>query len=321
MLLLLLFYHQISPLAARDKVGHALRFANNHQPSSSRKKTITKQPRVNRQSPPLHHHHHRRQGSFSSSSIGSGAYSASASTAASTNASHVRVPTATKAELVASLVEVAKEEPKVWDSVVDHLTHQQQHHHQCHSGDPAVGGVPGDATNVANHHHLPSADEIGSSSHDDCYQTGFADPVALENIAYAVDTKTDDEALDELIHMLNNDATEEYIQDVLDQAAMSHAPQVPPSVTVNISVEQPREPYSLYSSTATADPAFSYSGHYSASPATTNNNNNLATQQQQPHAHKHKRIYSVDDDMWSVMKEPLPLLEDLDTITDGDEWR
>ena len=70
-------------------------------------------------------------------------------------------------------------------------------------------------------------------------------------------------------------------------------------------------------------PVTSYSGpssvdhyHHSATPAAT-------TAQQQPHAHKHKRIYSVDDDMWSVMKEPLPLLEDLDTEAEGedDNWR
>ena len=280
--------------------------------------------------PPLGRPHLQRSGSYGSSTNSSGASTSSASL-------HARAPSATKAELVASLVEVAKEEPKVWNSVVDHLTHQHHHH--------ATAGEEGSALvhhNHHHHHHAQYPEAVGSE-----YQTGFADPVALENIAYAVESKTDDEALDELIHMLNNDATEEYIQDVLDQAALSHEAPVPPSVTVNISATSSEEeaerreayghPHDVVAST---EPGYR-GGTVEHSHSITTNTTNSSSGDEDQHkplqkcnsrshysSHglrllQHKRVFTADDDMmWSVLKEPLPLHDVGETgEPDGYDWR
>lgn len=239
-------WEEISPLAGRDKIGHALRFANNHLSSNKGKKSRKATP--------------KRQGSFSSSSATSGTTATTA-------------PTPSKAELVASLVEVAKDEPKVWDSLVDHLTHD------------ALATVPVTTGSGA---------EMASDTHNQRVVC-IVDPVALENIAYAVESNTDDAALDDLVALLNNDdiVTEEAIQDVLTMAAMESSnntpDEIPPTVTINVS------PGSMNQTEVTA--AF----------ATLLVDSNSAFAESSTSAMHH---FSMDDDMWSIMKEPI--LEDLD---------
>ncbi|CAB9515312.1 expressed unknown protein [Seminavis robusta] len=229
-------WEEITPLQGRDKIGHALRFANSNAPKGSKGKKVRKGL--------------RRQGSFSSCSA----------TTASTSAAAKR----TKAELVASVVEVVKEEPKVWDSLVDHLTSTEE----------------------------PTPEEAGSRHHQRV--ASLVDPVALENIAYAVESNNnDDAALDDLITLLNDEniITEETLQDVLDMAAFDQE-EVPPTVSISLSPD---------SSAGMPPPAPVGSG---ASHSSTNSVN--AEKQQ------HVRGFSVDDDAWSVMKEPL---------MDFDDWR
>lgn len=281
--------------------------------------------------PHLGRSHLPRNSSFSSSNnsqySASGGSSGASLGGGSSTSHHRRSSSVSKADLVASLVEVAKEEPQVWDSVVDHLTHQQQYT----SGETA--------SNLLQYHHHDGAqpDEAISSE----YATGFSDPVALENIAYAVESKTDDDALDELIHMLNNDATEEFIQDVLDQANVNLEPQVPPSVTVNISPSSSgdvREQDHAFNKNdnclhETGVPETGYCGsteQYDAGSTTSHEQDehtplpdtsgNIPTYHRQ--LLQHKRIYTADDDMWSVMKEPLPLQDLAETgELDGCDWQ
>lgn len=117
-----------------------------------------------------------------------------------------------------NLVEVAKEEPKVLDAIVDHLTHQD-----------ALATVHAETVEST-----PEAQEAAAAHHQRV--ASVVDPVALENIAYAVDCNTDDAALDELISLLNHDDTiaEEDIQEMLDMAAAEVSDEVPPTVTINM---------------------------------------------------------------------------------------
>jgi hypothetical protein len=215
-------WEEITPLQARDKIGHALRFANSHTVTNAKASTKTKK---SKKATGL-----TRQGSFSSSSATS-----SSSTAVKPS----------KAELVAELVEVAKDEPKVWDSLVDRLAHQD-----ARAGEPTPDQV------TSRHNRMAS----------------LADPVALENIAYAMESNTEDAALDDLINMLNDDecVTEEDLQDVLDRAAAeADKTEVPPTVSISRGITPMRCASSV---------AISRSG--------------------------------TEEDMWSVMQEPLLEIDD-----------
>jgi hypothetical protein len=227
-------WEEITPLQARDKIGHALRFANHHTVASVNVKATTKSKKSKKGTGIV------RQGSFSSSSA----------TSSSTVAAGDAKPS--KAELVAELVEVAKDEPKVWDSLVDRLAHQD-----VRSG--SGGPTPDD---VASRHQRMAS---------------LADPVALENIAYAMESNTEDAALDDLINLLNNDefVTEEDLQDVLDMAsAEADKTEVPPTVSISVVEKRP-----------------------SAMPMRCATSVNLSR-------------FGTEDDMWSVMNEPLLDMDD-----------
>jgi len=256
-------WEEITPLAGRDKIGHALRFANNNQPKTIKKKS--KKALL------------KRQGSFSSVE---GDDSESSIAGAAENA-------AAKADLVASLVEVAKEEPKVWNSVVDHLTLQD-----------VLTSVPDSAT--SNGHDYSDQDVEEAMAHQ-AVANAITDPLALENIAYAVDTKTDDAALDELITLLNNDEID--TEDVQDILAMAHGTSgvevAPPSVTFAVK----------HTEHVQADPTTSSEMMPPLVPAATYP---VVAQHHRRRSsagsimwQMHKRGLSADDDMWSVMQEPL----------------
>lgn len=240
-------WEEITPLQGRDKIGHALRFANNHAASGK-----TKKPRKAL----------RRQGSFGSASNAS-------------NASSYALPT--KAELVKNLVEVAVEEPKVMGALVDHLTLQ----------DALAASVPSDAAAT------PEAKEAAKARHERV--ASLVDPLALENIAYAVDCKTDDAALDELIDLLNHDDTiqEEDIQDILDMAADA---EVPTTITLGDAVAD--APVSA----SKEDMAMESSGYdqfdVNTEPEIPPRKDEYAAKHQ-----NHNR--QTSDGIWSVMNEPL----------------
>jgi len=356
-------WEEISPLAARDKVGHALRFANNYQAGgtkSKKKATTTTSSSTQRKRTVV-----RRQGSFSSSSTSTTTAAASLTTAASpTEVAAATITTntsttapahpPTKAELVASLVEVAKEEPKVWDHVVDHLT--LAHNQETAAAAAAANGCGGAGAGSEmaptglegnNYHQYPYIHQQHQNNHHHHHQRQLscADPVALENIAYAMDTNTEDAALDELMHYLDNDATEEFIQDVLDQVAEGKGlgeqqPEqqqqqqsdeeeeeeelvddpVPPSVTINVGPSSSLLPRpqgvtsSVSEESGTTIPIYDTTRgedqqhDYYQQPKNPHRRTNSSLQQHQHHLqqrNKHQRIYSVDDDSWSVMKEPI----------------
>lgn len=243
-------WEEITPLQGRDKIGHALRFANNHNAAGGAGKA-TKSKRSRKAL--------KRQGSFSSTSATSGTSSA------------ITAPPS-KAEMVKNLVEVAKEEPKVMDAIVDHLTLQDA---------LATGPVDGAAA-------APGSMEAVAAADHHRRVASIVDPVALENIAYAVDTnKADDAALDELISLLNHDDTiqEEDIQDLLD---LADDQEVPPTIAI-VPLGEPAGSAAVPAVAASASleeillPDSNLSG---VVPARTRN-------------------FSVDDDVWSVMKEPI----------------
>lgn len=241
-----------------------MRFANNHAATTGKSKKSRKAL--------------RRQGSFSSTS----------NTSAT---SSYALPT--KAELVETLVEVAKEEPKVMDAIVDHLTLQDA---LATSAAPAAddGQVATEAQEEAAARHQRVA--------------SIVDPVALENIAYGVDCGMDDGALDELIDLLNHDDTilEEDIQDILDMAA--EGSEVPPTIAINFGATT--EPAQVSSSSHNHVDAALTSFRYDAPVAITSGvEADVAVSQAEFAAQHHSREFS--DGLFSVMREP---------ILDGD-WR
>jgi hypothetical protein len=253
-------WEEITPLQGRDKIGHALRFANNHN-------ATTKATKSKRSRKAL-----KRQGSFSSTSATSGTSSA--------------IAPPSKAEMVKNLVEVAIEEPKVMDAIVDHLTLQDALATLPTDGVPSAAGFQEAA--AAHHRRVAS----------------IVDPVALENIAYAVDTnKADDAALDELISLLNHDDTiqEEDIQDLLD---LADDQEVPPTIAIMAS----------FGGTGDADSMASFggTGDAAAVPAVAASSSleemllpDSAFSAFSDLAPAHARKSSADDDIWSVMKEPI----------------
>jgi hypothetical protein len=241
-------WEEITPLQARDKIGHALRFANHH--------TVTNAKGSTKKSSKKATGGLVRQSSFSSSSATS-----SSSTAADTKPS--------KAELVAELVEVAKEEPKVWDSLVDRLAHQEAALASRTTGTSHhINGFGTTPDHVASRHNRMAS---------------LADPVALENIAYAMESNTEDAALDDLIILLNDDecVTEEDLQDVLDMAAaeVDKTQEVPPTVSISVMGKRP-PPGTLMMMRSRSSSV------------------NLSSRS------------GTEDDMWSVMNEPLLEIDD-----------
>lgn len=254
-------WEEITPLAGRDKIGHALRFANREILPKPNNKTSSSRSSSSRS-------HLKRTGSMRSSeqeeesasldSVASSTSSISSRDEDDHSSSYQRKPAAkkSKAELAASIVEASKLEPKIWDSLVGHIQNALAPADGCSSGEEAA----------------PSPALVQS----------ITDPVAWENIAYAVDTGANDAALDDLISMLNDElVSEEQLQEVLgisDDHPLLVSAESPPSAAAVAAVAAPSRHNKGHSR--------QFSLHFDTRP-------------------NHGRMMSADDDMWSVMREPV----------------